>query len=478
MSEKRVVMIEDTQSLASLYKAYIGRSGLSLDLVICETGKQGLDAIAEQLPDLILLDLMLPDMSGLDILKHLQQEGLSVPVIVMTAHGTTEFAVEAMRLGARDFLEKPIEAERFRVTVKNTLEMQDLNEMVVEFKQQVKRDQPQEIIGTSPVMEEVYHIINNASASKASVFITGQSGTGKELCARAVHEASPRKNMPFVALNCAAIPKDLIESEIFGHIKGAFTGAVNDRKGAAGLASGGTLFLDEICEMDLSLQSKLLRFIQTGTYARVGSEKLEKVDVRFVCATNRDPLDEVQDGNFREDLFYRLHVIPISLPPLSERGDDVLALAKAFLCRINREEGKSFKRLSPELAQALMAYHWPGNVRQLENVIRNAIVLNQGEELTLSMLPPLPGQGQKAVPSAVTNTAPAQREAELEVAGSNPQSPAQPGEIIPLREVEKRAIEVAIEHCEGNVPKAAAMLDVSPSTLYRKLQSWEELTPG
>lgn len=341
------------------------------------------------------------------------------------------------------------------------------------------------MIGSSSEMQSVYQIIKSASASKATVFITGESGTGKELCARAVHLASPRANKPFVALNCAAIPKDLIESEIFGHLKGAFTGAIANREGAAGQADGGTLFLDELCEMDINLQSKLLRFIQTGCYQQVGSEKEVKVDVRFVCATNRDPLLEVQEGRFREDLYYRLHVIPIALPPLNQRGKDVIEIADALFKKISKEEGRAYKGMSEGVKNLFLSYAWPGNVRQLENTIRNILVLHDEDYIEASMIPALPNaQGQTHTATAAISTVNSESMTTKSLVTPTTESAPVMSEVVtafsqadiePLWLVEKRYIEQAIDACDNNIPKAAALLDVSPSTIYRKIKSWEEM---
>ena len=305
-------------------------------------------------------------------------------------------------------------------------------------------------------MQQVYRTIDSAASSKASIFITGESGTGKEVCAEAIHAASKRGDKPFIAINCAAIPKDLIESELFGHVKGAFTGAATDRQGAAELADGGTLFLDELCEMDLELQTKLLRFIQTGTFQKVGSSKMKSVDVRFVCATNRDPWKEVQEGRFREDLYYRLYVIPLHLPPLRERGEDVIEIAYSLLGYMSVEEGKAFVRFAQEVLDRFNQYEWPGNVRQLQNVLRNVVVLNNGKEITLNMLPPPLNQ-------PIENSLRLKEKQSEDITVKD---------IFPLWVTEKTAIEQAIKACDGNIPRAAGFLDVSPSTIYRKLQAW------
>ena len=322
----------------------------------------------------------------------------------------------------------------------------------------------------------------NAADSKASIFVKGESGTGKEVTANAIHRQSRRRNAPFVALNCAAIPKDLMESEIFGHVKGAFTSAVSDRDGAAAQANGGTLFLDEICEMDINLQAKLLRFIQTETFQKVGGSDIEQVDVRFVCATNRDPYQEVQNGNFREDLYYRLHVIPIDLPPLRDRGDDILEIARDFLTRYATEEGKSFTGFSDAAEEILLAFDWPGNVGELQNVLRQIVVLNDGDLVEPDMMPPPLNENSPAPETmrparqeplessmsaeapAVAETAPAQN-----VTKSSPDMP-----IRPMADIEREAIEHAIDQCGGNVRKAAELLGISAPTIYRKKAVWDE----
>jgi DNA-binding NtrC family response regulator len=312
-------------------------------------------------------------------------------------------------------------------------------------------------------------MINDAAPSKASVFIVGESGTGKELCAEAIHQTSPRANKNFVALNCAAIPANLIESEIFGHKRGAFTGATEDREGAAIRADGGTLFLDEICEMPMDLQAKLLRFIQTGQIAPVGSNITQVVNVRFVCATNRLPWEEVVAGRFREDLYYRLHVIPIHLPPLREREDDVIMIAEHLLKEYSAEEGKEFEGIEQSAKARLKNHTWPGNVRELGNVLQSAVVLNKGPMLTGDMLNPLIGPARPVSAAAIppsAHTPPLQRQ---EVVST----PKTADDIWPLALSEQKIIEHAIELCGGKVRLAAKKLDVNASTLYRKIKAWE-----
>ena len=468
-----VLLVEDTPSLARLYAEYLRK--LDCEVTIEPIGARALEFIRERPPEVALLDLQLPDMNGLEVLEKLQSERAPTGVVVITAHGSVNTAVEAMRLGAYDFLVKPFSADRLLVTVRNTVERLRLERIVETYREDLGRDRFHGFIGGSPAMQAVYHTIESAAASKATVFITGESGTGKEVCAEAIHRASPRRQAPFIALNCGAIPKDLMESEIFGHVKGAFTGAISDRTGAAAKANGGTLFLDEIAEMELALQTKLLRFVQTGTFQKVGETRQESVDIRIICATNRDPLAEVRDGRFREDLYYRLHVVPIQMPPLRDRGDDILAVARAFLVAYAREEGKHFRRFAVEAEARLAAYAWPGNVRQLQNVIRNAVVLNDGEEVTPEMLPPpISGTGNGAMATDTGVSAPLPAAA---MPGAT-MAAADAGPIVPLWQVEKQAIEKAIDACDGNIPRAAALLQISASTIYRKKQVWDGTSGG
>ncbi len=464
--KQRALIIEDSPPLGAVYQQYLRK--LDFDTEWVATGGEGLEAIEQQAPDVLLLDLQLPDIHGHEILEKLQQAGAQFPRIVITAHGSVESAVDAMRLGAADFLEKPFTAERLQVTLANVLDKARLDEEVRVIREEIQRDGYAGFVGRSLPMQVVYRIIDSAATSRASVFITGESGTGKELCAQAIHERSDRKQGPFVAINCGAIPRELFESEIFGHVKGAFSGATSDRIGAAQRADGGTLFLDEIGEMDLDLQVKLLRFIQTGVFQRVGGNKDIRVNVRFVCATNRDPAEQVAEGRFREDLYYRLNVIPIQMPALRERGSDILEIAGHFLDQLSYEEGREFTGFDEEVASLLAHYDWPGNVRQLHNVVHNTVLLNNGTLVTRDMLPaPFDGAqapeptARPARPSAASPTP----------AASAPGSGA--GRIEPLWQVEKRAIENAIAHFEGNVPVAAAHLGVSASTIYRKLKAWE-----
>jgi DNA-binding NtrC family response regulator len=444
--------------MAEIYKEYLYGDQFQIDIV--STGQAAIDVLQHSLPAALILDVNLPDMSGIDVLKYVHQQQLPVVSLVITGHASVDLAVEAMSLGAYDFIEKPFTAKRLKLTLNNALQHQSLSETLDTIKDEYNRQGFEGFIGSSLPMQGVYRIIESAAPSNATVFITGESGTGKEVCANSIHKRSQRSAGPFIALNCGAIPHDLMESEIFGHTKGAFTGAVSSREGAAARASGGTLFLDELCEMDLDLQTKLLRFIQTGSFQKVGSNTIENVDVRFICATNKDPLEEVHKGNFREDLYYRLHVIPIHLPPLRERGQDVCLIMNELLKTYAAEEGKRFSNFSVEAEIVMQTYDWPGNVRQLQNVIRNIVVLNTGDVVNQDMLPPPLCELQLPVTRQASGTS---------LGGHQGTS-----DVMPLWQVEKNTIEAAIRFCNDNVPKAAALLEVSASTIYRKRERWAE----
>lgn len=461
-----VLLIEDDASLARLYQEYLKKETIKLSSV--STGEDAIKFISVTPPDLILLDLKLPDMDGREILQWLLDEHSACSVVVITAHSSIDVAVEVMQLGTEDFIEKPFGGDRLRTTARNILERRLLQHQINNYQVNFERKGHHGFIGSSLPMQAVYRMIDSVATSKATVFITGQSGTGKEVCAEAIHRQSPRSKRPFVTLNCGAIPHELMESEIFGHVKGAFTGAHNERQGAAALADGGTLFLDEICEMNIELQIKLLRFIQSSSFQKVGSNKEEKVDLRFICATNKDPLAAVAAGQFREDLYYRLHVVPLHLPPLDERGDDIIEIALHFLNIYAREEGKAFVNFSPETEVILRSYNWPGNVRQLQNVIRNIVVLHDEQIVARIHLPsPLntPLDTEQIKPDTRFTSQPSQ---------NSPTGDTAQHLIKTLAYIEREAIEKAIMLCNDNIPKAAALLDVSPSTIYRKKQAWEE----
>ena len=471
MSISRVLIVEDSPSLARTYESFLRKD--VAETAIAETGAAARDYVGgSSAPDAILLDLALPDANGLELLQEWRGAGIGCPIVVITANGSLTVAVDAMREGATDFLVKPFGAERLMTTLQNAAEKSRLERVVTTYEKAAGRAEFSGFVGKSLPMQALYRMIEAAAPSDASVLISGETGTGKELTAQAVHRNSRRRRKPLVSLNCGAIPKDLIESELFGHVKGAFTGATGDRAGAAERADGGTLFLDELGEMPIELQPKLLRFLQTGEYMRVGDSKTRTANIRFVAATNRDPLQAVRAGLLREDLFFRLNVIPIELPALRERGQDILTLAESFLERFSRDEGKPVATMSEGMRASLLNHSWPGNVRELENYMRRCVILSapDGGELdvpieTMAVAPP-PAMPPAAVETVALAAATAQQPAD------GLESP-KPG-LEPLWLTEKKAIETAIALCDGNISLAAKQLEVAPSTIYRKRESWAD----
>lgn len=466
-----ILLVEDTRSLSMIYQNVLKAEGLKVESAFTVAEAQA--AYRRDHNRLILLDLMLPDGDGIELLREVRERDRTAKVIVISAHGSINRAVEAMREGAFDFLVKPFDHRRLMTAVSNAVDSLELEATGAAAVQEPNWTDAgfEGFIGSSQVMRNIYDMVHNIGRSTATVFITGESGTGKEVCAQAIHNLSTRRKGPFVPLNCGAIPRDLLESEVFGHLKGSFTGAIADKAGAAAFADGGTLFLDEICEMDLALQTKLLRFLQTSTVQPVGATQPVKVNVRIVCATNRDPAAEVAAGRFREDLYYRLHVVPIHLPPLRDRGDDVIEIAERVLSEIAIEEGKPFWRLSDAAKERLKLNRWPGNVRQLQNLLRHIVVLNDSDCVTGEMVP-----SDSSVPAAGMDV-PALPEPDIALRHSEPLEIATRETVrslvgLSLEALERRFIEATIEECDGSVTRAARLLDVSPSTLYRKRDTW------
>jgi DNA-binding NtrC family response regulator len=380
----RVLIVDDDAASRRLLEVRL--RPLECDVATAGNGEQALSAIRKDRPDLVLLDLEMPRVGGMEVLRALRKEGIDVPTIVITAHGSIERAVEAMREGAYDFITKPIDANHFDIVVRKALERERLKRELELFSEDADR-RYHLIIGKSEKMRDAVETARKAAASKATVLLLGESGTGKEVFARAIHNWSDRKNQPFVAINCVGLSKELLESELFGHEKGAFTGADQQKKGKMELANGGSVFLDEIGDVSQELQTKLLRFLQEREFDRVGGVRPIKVDVRIIAATNRDLEDAVKDGRFREDLYHRLNVIPISLPPLRERAQDIEPLSQYFLGRYSLESKKSFAEISRDALAKLTAYPWPGNVRELANTIERAVVLGNGPVLRIEDLP-------------------------------------------------------------------------------------------
>lgn len=470
-ANKQVLLIEDTPSLLLVYRSILQSAGYSV--LSAQTATAGLQLFIDHQPPIMLLDLMLPDRDGFALMRDILSRSPHTRVVVITANATINRAVEAMRAGAHDFLVKPFDETRFLNAVENALASnvppkEPAGPVTLPTVEQNLPSEAGRLVWSSPAMRSVNKVIQSVAPSMATAFITGECGTGKEVCAQAIHDASPRSNGPFVVLNCGAIPPDLLESEVFGHVKGSFPGAISDKPGAAADADGGTLFLDEICEMALPLQIKLLRFLQTSTVQPVGSLRSRRVNTRIICSTNRDPLAAVANGEFREDLFYRLYVVPIHIPPLKQRGEDVIEIAHDALARFSKEEGKRFDGFSDEAKDQLRAFDWPGNVRQLLNVVRNIVVMNPGGTVSAAMLPEMMQSIRFATEAADM---------------SKPKGTGGPqtlNEIIGMRlaDIERIVIVETIARNGGSVTRAALMLDVAPSTLYRKLEQWKDSIPS
>ncbi len=413
--------------------------------MLCESGEEAIAQFARDEFDLAILDLWLPGIDGLSVLERLNGAG-APPVIVISGHGNVDTAVRATRLGAYDFLEKPLSLERVLLTVNHALADRKLREQVRDLRRHFTLEEL--LIGDSEPMKKLEQQIRSAAPTATRVLITGENGSGKEIVARTLHRLSPRAEQQFIDVNCAAIPEELIESELFGHRKGAFTGAIDDRKGKFELADGGTLFLDEIGDMSLKTQAKVLRVLQEQTFQRVGGQQTIRVDARVIAATNKDLESEINAANFRSDLYYRLNVIPIDVPPLRARGNDVVLLAEHFLRRFSAETGAPRKKLSAGAAAKLKTYHWPGNVRELRNVIERLAILLPGETIE-----------SEDVQLDTRASAPPVVDAKLTLKEARD-------------EFEKQYILGRLREFAGNVSRAADALGVERSNLYRKLHAY------
>ena len=386
MEKSEILIVDDSQTILTLMKEFL--EGEGYNTITAKSAQDTLSLLDKEKPDLVIMDIKLPDMDGLDALIELKNRYPKLSVVMMTAYGTTQTAIEAMKRGAYDYITKPFKNEELKVLIKKALEAGKLMKESVSY--QAKKDQLTEglcIIGNSPQMLEVYKTIGKVADSNATVLIRGESGTGKELVARAIYQNSSRKDKPFLAVNCAAIPESLLESELFGHEKGAFTGAINKRIGKFQQCDGGTIFLDEIGDMSLSTQTKILRVLQEHTFEAVGSENTVRVDVRVIASTNKDLSKAIEAREFREDLYYRLKVVTIYLPPLRERPEDIPLLVDYFVQKFNRESDKKVKKVSPEVMTHLKNYSWPGNVRELENTIQTAVIMSKKDVLLLDNFP-------------------------------------------------------------------------------------------
>ncbi|HEY0561841.1 MAG TPA: sigma-54 dependent transcriptional regulator [Methylophilus sp.] len=440
---KTILAVDDEPHMRRLLEISLRQAGYKA--MVAEDGKQALTIIAAQTVDLVVSDLHMPGMNGLELLKNIRTQSERLPFIMVTAQGEIQTAVEAMKLGAADYIQRPFELETLEIAIAKALSVQriSLENSYLKADTQLADNG---LIGISPPMLVLKQMIAQVAPEKATVLIAGETGTGKELIAKALHQASPRKNALFVAVNCAAIPADILESELFGHEKGAFTGAVKERVGKFELADGGTLFLDEITEMPIHLQAKLLRVLQEGVVEKLGGNRQISLDMRVVAATNRDPLQAVKDGKLREDLYYRLNVFQLNAPALREREDDIALLAQHFLAKRSATLGQA-------ALLHLQSYAWPGNVRELENVLERAAILSGGQTIMPQHLPAdIAGQAPLASTTALENSY------------SIPQATVQ---------LERTLIVDALEACKGNKAKAAKLLEISERSLWYKLEQYQ-----
>ena len=450
MSKRHILVVDDDESLRRVTQVQLQQAGY--EVTTAAEGNQALALARERAPDLVITDLRMPGMSGLDLLKRIRAEYRDMIVIVVTAFGTVESAVEAMRAGAYDYITKPVNPDELRLTVGRALENLDLREEVQALRSSLDRKYGFEnILGSSNALLSVLDMATRAAQSDSTVLIRGETGTGKEILAKGVHFNSMRREKAFVTINCGAIPRELLESEIFGHVKGSFTGAVANKKGKAEIADGGTLFLDEIGEMPLELQVKLLRLIQQGEIEKVGASGTSQVDVRVIAATHRNLRAMIEDGNFREDLYYRLAVIPLDLPPLRERPEDIPELLQSFFVKGKQKHGRPDLVLPPELVPYFSAYTWPGNVRELENIIERLVVLTAGKEIQLNDLPDF-----------LRRERPVLEELRLDL----------PPHGISLEAVEKELILRALKKFNWNQTQAARYLDLSRKTLIYRMDKF------
>ncbi len=444
----KALVVDDERKMRRILQMLFERMGI--DSVAAETGAEALKRFEAEKIDLVLTDLKMPGMTGLELLGDLRARDGEVPVIVLTAYGTVQSAVEAMKLGAFDYVLKPFDLDAVELTIRKAL---DLTRYRTENRYLRERDDEgpafENLVGASQAMQQVYELVRRIGPLRTAVLITGETGTGKELVARAIHNLSPRRERLFVPINCAAIPAELLESELFGHTRGAFTGAQGDRQGKFEVADGGTLFLDEIGDMPVALQAKLLRVVEEGVIERVGSNRPIRVDVRLLYSTHRDLATRIREGVFREDLYYRLNVFNIHIPPLRERREDIAPLAAFFLRRFSRETGLEPPTIAPEALRLLEHHGWPGNVRELQNLMERAAVLATGPEIDAGffqlLLPLAPGAVAELAPEAL----------ELEPA---------------VEEFERKLILRALSTCDDNKVQAARVLGISERTLWYKLK--------
>ncbi|MDN3512287.1 MAG: sigma-54 dependent transcriptional regulator [Candidatus Jettenia sp.] len=447
MTKPSLLLVDDDKNTLDGLVKILMHDGYTVSGAV--SGYDALNLLSRKNFDIIVTDMKLPGMGGISLIHEIRKREESVAIVVITAYSSVKTAVEAIKCGADDYLTKPINIEELKVVLEKLWEKQQLIAQNRILKEKLKdRYKFSELVGSTSQMQQIFHMIEDVAPSTASILILGETGTGKELIANAIHYQSDRSARPFIALHCAALSEGVLESELFGHEKGAFTGAIQTRKGRFEMADGGTLFLDEVGEMSLKVQVKLLRVLEKGEFERVGGEKTLKVDVRFIAATNRDLEREVSEGRFREDLFYRLNVITVNLPPLRERRDDIPILSNFFVIKYTKKYKKEIKGFTPEAMDALCAYHWPGNVRELENVIERAIVLCKKNTLSVDHLPGnvIPNKDDISVIKIPLG--------------------------ISLKEAEKEIIQKTLLMAQGSKKEAAKILGISNRKIEYKVKEW------
>jgi nitrogen regulation protein NR(I) len=477
MKNPQILVVDDSKPILTLMKEFLEEEGYQVATAV--TAKEALLLIEKKKPDLVILDIKLPDMDGLDALIEIKKRDPKLSVIMMTAFGTTQTAIQAMKRGAYDYVAKPFKNEELKALIKKALEAGRLMKESVSY--QAKKSELIEgvcIIGESPQMLEIYKTIGKVADSNALVLIRGESGTGKELVARAIYQNSSRKDKPFLAVNCAAIPESLLESELFGHEKGSFTGAINKRIGKFQQCDEGTIFLDEIGDMSLSTQTKILRVLQEHTFEAVGSENTVKVDVRVIASTNKDLSKAIEKGEFREDLYYRLKVITIYLPPLRTRIEDIPLLVDYFIQKFNREYNKNVKKISPEVIKHLKNYKWPGNVRELENAIQTGVIMSKKDVLLLDNFPLFTQKLAVINPEMLQQVSNYEKVFKETVRSilNNPVISAN-GELYKrvMADLEKSLIEAVLDENRKSQTKSAKILGISRNTLRTRMKEYDLL---
>ena len=450
MKDYSILIIDDEEAQRNILKGYLEKK--SYKIYSASSGTEGIELIQKNMIDIVLSDYKMPDKTGLEVLETVKEINPEISFVILTAYGTVENAVKAMRLGAFDYISKPVDLDELDLLLERIIENKNLKSEILLLKNQLKEKfKIDSFISQSPKMEEVLSIAARAADSKATVLITGESGTGKEVLAKVIHYASPRKDKPFVAVNIPALPETLLESELFGHEKGAFTGAEKSKKGRFEIAEGGTIFLDEIGDIPLNLQVKLLRVLQEHQIERVGSTESINIDVRIIAATHQNLEQKIKDGSFREDLYYRLNIVSLHLPPLRERREDILPLIEHFVSKYSNENNKQNLSLSKEAVDLLMKYNYPGNVRELENAIERAVVLCRSDVITINDLPNVI-KGFKAEKEIVTNE--------------------NTSLIEQVEALEKKLIFDALSKANGNQSQAGRMLGLTERNLRYKMQKY------